>query len=179
MGSKIIIGVTGSIAAYKACEMVTSLVKDGSEVQVIMTPAAKEFIEPLTFQSLSGKAVMTDLFATYKEYNPLHVKLAEWADAIVVAPASAAFIGKIACGIIDDLLGCTVYASAAPVVFAPAMNTKMWEHPVTRENVGKLKKIGYHIVGPVAGRLASGYEGMGRLAPVEDILKEIRRLTGR
>lgn len=179
MNKKIILGVTGSIAAHKAADIVTSLKKGGSEVQVIMTRAAQEFIKPLTFQSLSGRAVLTDFFKPYEDYNPVHVKLAEWADAILVAPVCADFIGKIANGIVDDLLSCTIYASKSPVLFAPAMNTKMWEHPVTRENVEKLKKIGYHFVGPVEGRLASGYVGMGRLAPVEDIIVALERLLSK
>ena len=170
MAGRIIVGVTGSIAAYKAADIVSSLVKKGDEVQAVMTEAAQRFVQPLTFQSLSGRPVITDLFKTYEQYDPLHIKLADWADAILVAPASAAFMGRIAAGIIEDVLSCTIYASSAPVLFAPAMNTRMWNHPVTQENVKNLKKIGYLFVGPVEGRLASGYEGMGRLAALEDIL---------
>ncbi len=170
MANKIIVGVTGSIAAYKAAEIISSVVRKGDEVQAVMTEAAQRFVQPLTFQSLSGRPVITDLFKSYEHYDPLHIKLADWADAILVAPASAAFMGRIAAGIIEDVLSCTIYASCAPVLFAPAMNTRMWNHPVTQANLKKLKEIGYIFVGPVEGRLASGYEGMGRMAALKDIL---------
>jgi len=179
MGNKIIVGVTGSIAAYKSAELVSSLVKNGDEVQAVMTEAAQKFVQPLTFQSLSGRPVITGLFKTYRQYDPLHIKLADWADAILVVPASAAFIGRIAAGIIEDVLSCTIYAASAPVLFAPAMNTRMWNHPVTQENVKKLKKMGYVFVGPVEGRLASGYEGMGRLAPLKDILTGLENVISK
>jgi phosphopantothenoylcysteine synthetase/decarboxylase len=176
MGRKIVVGVTASIAAYKAADLVTSLVKQGHEVQVMMTEAARKFVHPLTFQTLSARPVVTDLFKRYEQYDPLHIKIADWCDLILVVPASAAFMARIATGIIEDALSCTIYASSVPVLFAPAMNTKMWTHPVTQENATKLKEMGYSLVGPVEGRLASGYEGMGRLADLEDILAALEGL---
>lgn len=167
---KILIGVTGCIAAYKACDLVSKLTQAGAEVRVVMTRSACEFVTPLTFQSLSRQPVFTEMFSAPKEFDPVHVSLAEWADLLVIAPATANIIGKIAGGIADDLLSCIVIATKAPVLLAPAMNTVMWENRIVRENVKKLKAQGYHFTGPGSGYLACGCEGIGRLTKTEEIM---------
>jgi len=175
-GKKIVLGVTGCIAAYKACDLVSKLTQAGAEVRVVMTRSACEFVTPLTFRSLSRQPVFTEMFSAPEEFDPVHVSLAEWADLLVIAPATANIIGKIAGGIADDLLSCIVIATKAPVLLAPAMNTAMWENRIVRENVKKLKAQGYHFAGPESGYLACGCEGIGRLSVVEDILDAIERL---
>lgn len=170
----IIVGVTGSIAAYKACEIVSALVKEGAETQVIMTGEARQFITPLSLQTLSRNPVLTDMFEAPDEWNPRHISLADRADAVLVAPATAAIIGKLAAGICDDLLTCVICATKAPVVIAPAMNDGMYRHPVVQENIARLRKIGYRFVGPAEGRLACGREAIGRLADIGDIVRAAR-----
>lgn len=171
-GKNIILGVTGSIAAFKAAGIVTRLLGEGAEVTVVMTDAAQRFVTPLTLETLSRKAVITDLFA--RTNQPLHVSLAESADLLLVAPATANFMGKFAGGICDDILTCTAIAVRCPILIAPAMNDRLWDHPTVQENAAKLKKIGSVFVGPVEGRLASGRIAVGRLAPVDDIIEAIR-----
>lgn len=173
----IIVGVTGSIASYKAADIVSGLVKKGAEVFVIMTKEAMEFVSPLTFQALSGNRVYSDMFSTPEEWDVKHVSLAKKADIIVIAPATANVIGKLSAGICDDLLTCTVIASKAGVLIAPAMNDAMYGHRVVQENIARLKKLGYKFVGPRTGRLACGDTGMGCLADVGGILKEIDKLV--
>ncbi len=177
-GHKIILGVTGSIAAYKAAALCSRLCRLGAEVRVIMTQAAQEFIGAHTFQSLSHNQVVTELFIREEEYKPRHVALARWTDLLVVAPATLNIIGKLASGIADDVLSCTTFACDCPVVIAPAMNNKMYAHPVCQANIKALKELGYHFVGPVEGRLADGTVGMGRLADIDDILKACAEALG-
>ncbi len=173
-GKKIVLGVTGGIAAYKAAELVRELVRSGAEVFVVMTRSAQAFITPLTFQTLSGNKVTTELFSLIEESEIGHISLADRADLLVIAPATANIIGKLAGGIADDMLTTIVMATRAPVLLAPAMNVHMWENSICRENIQKLRGRGYHFVDPEAGELACGYEGKGRLAEIQAIVEEIR-----
>lgn len=172
-GAVVVLGVTGSIAAYKAAELASRLTREGVEVRTIMTEAAEEFVRPLTFQTLTGRPVAAGLFAAAEEWDPRHISLARRADLLVIAPATADFIGRAAAGLADDLLCATVLATRAPVLVAPAMNAGMYENPVVRENIARLKRRGFHFVGPARGRLACGEEGAGRLADLEEILSAI------
>jgi phosphopantothenoylcysteine decarboxylase/phosphopantothenate--cysteine ligase len=172
-GAAIVLGVTGSIAAYKAAELASRLTRDGAEVFTIMTAAAEEFVRPLTFQTLTGHSAACGLFAAAEEWDPRHISLARRADLVLIAPATADIIGKAANGLADDLLSATLLATRAPVLMAPAMNTGMYENPAVRENIARLQKRGFHFVGPASGRLACGEEGAGRLADLEDILAAI------
>ncbi|MCX5678905.1 MAG: hypothetical protein NTY76_07370 [Candidatus Omnitrophica bacterium] len=173
----IIFGVTGSIAAYKACELTSLLKKEGFNVRILLTKEGKEFVTALTLQTLSKNKVIMDMFESPEEWNPVHTSLAEEADLILIAPATANIIAKLASGICDDILTCTVFASDAPVLIAPAMNDKMYEHRIVQENIAKLKKIGYHFIGPIKGHLACGCEAMGHIADLADILAEAKRLA--
>lgn len=170
----IVLGITGGIAAYKAADMVSKLKKQGARVFVIMTKSACEFITPLTMQSLSQNPVCVSTFEQIKTWEIGHVSLAERADAFVIAPATANVIGKIACGIADDMLSTTVMATKAPVVIAPAMNTNMYENPIVKENIKKLEGYGYHFVEPRSSRLACGTVGVGAMAEPEDIIDAVR-----
>jgi len=172
---EVILGVTGSIAAYRACDIVNSLKKAGLNVTVIMTKEAKEFISPLTFQTLSHNRVYSDMFAAPAEWDPIHTSLADKADLIIIAPACANIIGKLANGICDDLLTCVAAASSAKVFIAPAMNEKMYANPAIQENIMKLKGRGVRIVGPVKGPLACGHEGVGHIAALDTIVSEVKR----
>jgi len=169
----ILIGITGGIAAYKVCDLLRLLKKDGFDVDVIMTKNATEFITPLTIQTLINKPVYTELFTLINESKIGHISLADRTDLIVVVPATANFIGKMAAGIADDLLTTTILASKSKVLLVPSMNTNMWEHPVVQENIKKLQRI-YQIMQPAEGLLACGVYGSGRLPDVEDILDEIK-----
>lgn len=173
MSYHIVLGVTGSIAAYKAVEVVSSLIKQGNRVTVIMTSTAQRFVNPVTFRSISQNRVITDLFIENENYDPNHVSLAEHADLLVVAPATANFIGKVVAGIADDALTCTVMAARSPVIVAPAMNDSMYLNPIVQENIQRLTKLGYKIIEPEAGRLCTGRVGIGRLASVEKIVDVI------
>lgn len=172
----VVLGVSGGIACYKAVELVRLLVKAGFKVHVIMTRGAMEFVTPLTFQTLSGQPVATEIFNLTQESEIGHINLADAADLFVVAPATANIIGKIANGIADDLLTTVVMATQAPVLVAPAMNVHMYDNPVLQENLRKLRRVGYSVMEPAAGYLACGYEGKGRLPDPEKILEEIERL---
>ena len=165
----VVLGVTGSIAAYKACELVRLLVKRGDDVHVVMTEHARAFVTPLTFQTLSRNPVECDLFEDPRDWKPGHISLAA-ADLVVVAPATANVLAKMAHGIADDLLSSTLLATKAPVVVAPAMNTGMWENPATQANVAALAARGVRVVQPGTGDLACGTEGAGRMAEPADIL---------
>lgn len=171
----VIVGVTASIAAYKACEIVNLLKKDSFDVKVIVTKDALEFVTPLTLQTLSGNKVLTDMFAPPDKWNPMHTSLADSASLILIAPATANVIGKLANGICDDLLTCVAYASKAPVLIAPAMNENMYNHKIVSENIAKLQKTGYVFVGPVKGHLACGHDAIGHIAPVPEIIKEVKK----
>lgn len=177
-GKCIVLGVTGGIAAYKAAELLRLLVKAGAEVQVIMTRSAREFVAPLTFQTLSGNPVHTELFSLIQEQEIGHISLADRADLVLVAPATANLIGKVASGLADDLLTTTIMATKATVVFAPAMNTNMWENPLYRENQGRLERLGYRFIEPVHGSLACGWEGQGKLPDPLEIFDDVRALLG-
>lgn len=170
------IGVGGGIACYKTVELVRLLVKDGFVVQVIMTRGAMEFVMPLTFQTLSGRPVATEMFNLTQESEIGHINLADSADVFVIAPATANLIGKIAAGIADDLLTTVLMATRASTLIAPSMNIHMYENPIVQENLRKLRRVGYRLMEPGEGYLACGYEGKGRLPEPEKILEEIRRL---
>jgi phosphopantothenoylcysteine decarboxylase/phosphopantothenate--cysteine ligase len=172
----IILGVTASIALYKACELVRLLKDFGFDVSVVMTKEAVELIRPITFQHLSGRRVYTELFAQAEEWDSYHISLAQKASLIVIAPATANILAKLAHGLCDDLLTATVMASKAKVLIAPAMHETMWLNPITQENVKILKKIGYQFIGPAQGKLASGEVGWGRFAEPADIAKKIKQL---
>lgn len=183
---QIILGVTGGIAAYKAVELLRLLVKSNAEVHVIMTRSACEFVAPLTFQTLSGNPVHTEMFNLIQEQDIGHISLADRADLVLVAPATANVIGKAANGLADDMLTTTLLATKAPVLFVPAMNVNMWENPLYQENQAKLKKHGYHFMMPAVGALACGWEGQGKLPDPADIydyaqtvVKEERDLAGK
>lgn len=173
MSYTVILGVTGSIAAYKACEITSGLVKSGVDVVVVMTRPAQRFIQPLTFRTLSKNEVVTGLFGRTEVHDPYHVSLADRADLILVAPATAAIIGNVASGVSDDILTCTLLASRARVIMAPAMDDNMYHHPIVQANISRLKEIGYGFIGPVEGRLSTGKVGVGRLAPVEEIINTV------
>ena len=173
----VILGVTGSIAAYKACELTSLLKKEGFYVKVLLTREAKEFVTALTLQTLSQNKVIMDMFESPEEWNPIHTSLAEEADLILIAPATANIIAKLASGICDDILTCTIFASDAPVLIAPAMNDKMYGHKIVQENIAKLKKTGYRFIGPIKGHLACGCEAVGHIADLADIIAEAKRLA--
>ena len=168
MGRRILLGVTGSIAAYKAAELVRLFVKNGDEVRVVMTPAATRFVAPLTFQTLSRNPVYVEEFDRPVEWRPEHISLAD-CDLAVVAPASANTIAKLRYGLADNLLTATLLATRAPVVVAPAMNTGMWESAVTQENLAALRARGVTVVEPGDGELACGVKGKGRMMEPEAI----------
>ena len=173
-GKAIVLGVTGGIAAYKAAEIVRLLVKDGATVRVVMTRNAQEFITPLALQTLSGNPVSTETFSLTQESEIGHIRLADTANLLLVAPATANVIAKLAHGLADDLLTTVVLATTAPVLVAPAMNVHMYAHPTVQENLRKLASLGYRLIEPAEGFLACGYEGKGRLADPEDIVEEVR-----
>jgi len=172
----IVLGVTGGIAAYKSAELVRELVRVGAKVHVVMTQSAQAFVTPLTFQTLSGNPVITELFSLVEESEIGHISLADKAEVLVIAPATANIIGKIAGGIADDMLTTIVMASKGPVLLAPAMNVHMWENVSCQENIQKLRSRGFHFIDPESGELACGYEGKGRLAEVSAIVEEIRAI---
>ena len=172
-GRTVVLGLSGGIACYKACEVVRLLVGAGARVRVVMTAGAQQFVTPLTLQTLSGEPVSTDTFDLTQESEIGHIRLAEVADVVVIAPATANVLAKLAHGLADDLLTTVLLATRAPLVLAPAMNVHMWEHPAVQENVARLVARGARVVGPASGALACGYEGTGRLAPAEDIVEEV------
>ncbi|RJP74228.1 MAG: bifunctional phosphopantothenoylcysteine decarboxylase/phosphopantothenate--cysteine ligase CoaBC [Candidatus Abyssobacteria bacterium SURF_17] len=169
----IVVGVSGGIAAYKACDLASKLRQSGAEVNVIMTNAAQQFVTPLTFQSLIHRPVITSLFTSAEEWEIEHISLAQRASLTVIAPATANVIGKLACGIADDFLTTFALATRAPILICPAMNCEMYANPVVQENLGLLRTRGFHIVDPDEGMLACGDVGKGRLAGVEKILERI------
>ena len=177
---KIILGITGSIAAYKAADLVSQLVKQGHEVHAVMTRAATEFITPLTLQTLTRNPVVVSLEDEKQSWKPGHIELADQADLLLVAPATANVLGEFAHGLAPDPLSSLYLAlpRATPVLIAPAMNGKMWLHPATQRNVAQLVHDGCQFVGPAEGGLACGYEGIGRLAPVEEILARVAVYKG-
>ena len=175
MGRKVLIGVTGSVAAYKAAELVRLFVKNGDDVRVVMTPAACEFVKPLTFQTLSRNPVAVEQFAQPVEWKPEHISLAEWADVAIVAPATANTIAKMAYGIADNLLTATLLATRAKIAVAPAMNDGMWGAAATAENIEKLRARGVLVMSPREGELACGRSGLGRMPEPEEIFEELNK----
>ena len=172
-GKRILLGVTGSIAAYKAADITSQLVKLSAQVDVVMTKSATQFITPLTLQTLSRRPVSSDIWEEGNGWQPGHIELADAADLIVIAPATANFIAQAAHGQAPDLLSSIYLATPAPVMIAPAMNGKMWAHSATQTNVETLKLRKHTFIDPAEGMLACGYEGPGKLAAVEDIIGEI------
>jgi len=175
----IVLGVTGSIAAYKSAELASLLVKQGHEVFVVMTNDAAEFITPLTLQTLSKNPVTTSFYDEKENWRPGHIELADHADLLLIAPATAHIIAELAHGLASHPLAAIALATRAPILLAPAMNGKMWDHNATKENVEKLKSRGVEFIGPEEGMLACGYEGIGRLWKVNDIAFRVEFLLAR
>ena len=174
----IVLGVTGSIAAYKAADLTSQLTKLGHCVNVVLTADAQRFITPLPFKTLSRRPVVTDLYDEEEGWKPTHIRMADEADLLLIAPATANFLAKLAHGLANDALSCIALAlnPNAKVLVAPAMNGKMWLHPATQQNVATLNARGVEFIGPEAGMLSCGYEGIGRLWPVEEIVKRAGQL---
>ena len=186
LGKHVVLGVTGGIAAYKAVEVVSRLRKKGAHVHVIMTRGAQNFVTELTFREMSDEPVITDMWAKVTHYHVEHIALAKLADVVLVAPATANFLAKTACGMADDMLTTTVLATKAPIFVAPAMNTAMYENAMTQENLERLRAHGFHVVEPASGQLACGTSGAGRLpepielvAVLEQFFESKRDLVGR
>jgi phosphopantothenoylcysteine synthetase/decarboxylase len=178
MKKNIIIGVTAGIAIYKVCSLIRQLKKEGCDIKCIMTENATKLLSPLLLQELSENKVFTQMFSEY-EYSPTHVSLADWADLIVVVPCTCNSISKLATGKTDDLLTCTIYAAdlnKTKILLCPSMNSNMWLHPITQENVKLLKKIGYYFLEPEKGELLCKKEGVGRLPSVDKIVKYIIKI---
>jgi phosphopantothenoylcysteine decarboxylase/phosphopantothenate--cysteine ligase len=172
-GKEIIIAICGGIAAYKVADVVSKLVQAGAGVSVVMTDAAQKFVTPLTFQALSGRPVRTSTWDLQDSSDPQHISLTERADLMLIAPATADIIAKVAHGFCDDLVSLMVSAAACPVVFAPSMNNRMWDNPIAQENVAKLKSHGYRFIGPDAGWLACRNVGEGRLSEPAAIVEQV------
>jgi phosphopantothenoylcysteine decarboxylase/phosphopantothenate--cysteine ligase len=175
----IVLCITGSIAAYKAADIASRLTKEGAKVEAVMTEAATWFIAPLALRSITGRTVVTEMFNAESERTLEHVTLAEAADVVVIAPATASLIAKLAAGIADEMPALVVLATKAPVILAPAMNVNMYENAITQENLAKLKARGFTIIDPERGRLASGRVGLGRLADTDKIIGTIKQVLGR
>jgi len=173
---KIVLGITGGIAAYKAAELTRALIKEGAQVKVVMTKSATEFITPLTMQTLSQNQVYLDTFVPAEKYDMAHIALADFADAFIIAPATGNIIGKIAAGVADDLLSTTIMAAGKPVLICPAMNNKMLANPIVQDNLSKLQEHGYFIMESAVGELACKTQGSGRLPEITDIIEEIKSL---
>ena len=175
MKKTIVVGVTGGIACYKAIEIVNEFVKQGHEVHVIMTKNAQEFVTPLTFQTLSKNKVVTNMFDKIDHWDTEHISLAKKADVMLIVPATANIIGKVANGIADDMLTTTIMATRSTIVFAPAMNTNMWENPIVQNNINKLSDFGYVFLETDSGRLACGDLGSGKLLNWKVIVEEVNK----
>ncbi|MBN1913088.1 MAG: hypothetical protein JW788_01665 [Candidatus Omnitrophica bacterium] len=173
----IILGVCASIAIYKACELIRRLRENGFDPTVVMTEEAKEMIRPVVFQSLSANPVYCGMFETVDSWKANHISLAERADLVLIAPATANVIAKVSLGICDDLLTCLCCATKAPILICPAMNTNMYENRITQENIRRLKGLGYKFVGPKSGKLACGETGTGCLAEIDKIVGQVKRLV--
>jgi phosphopantothenoylcysteine decarboxylase len=174
-GRTVILGVSGSIAAHRAVDLASLLAKEGCAVHVVMTADAQQFVTPLPFKTLSRHPVVTGLYDVEEGWKPAHIELADTADLLLIAPATANIIAKLAHGLADDALSCVALAlnSQAALLIAPAMNGKMWLHPATQANTAVLKKRGAEFIGPEKGLLSCGYEGIGRLWPVEEIARKV------
>ena len=177
-GLKVLLGVSGGVSAYKAVYLASKLTGCGASVKTVMTQNACELVGPKSFEAVTQSAVYSSLWNSYEEHDIRHISLAEWADVVVVAPATANIIGKIANGICDDLLStilCTCWAK--PILLAPAMNNNMWSNPAVQRNVEAIKKMGFVLTGPEAGRLACGSDGLGRMSEPQDIIKAIAKIA--
>lgn len=172
-GREVIVAVCGGIAAYKAADVVSKLVQLGAGVTVCMTDDAQRFVTPLTFEALSARPVRMGTFELVESSDPQHIALTERADAMLVAPATSNMIAKVAHGLCDDLVSLMIAAAACPVIFAPAMNNRMWENPIAKENVARLSGLGYRFIGPESGWLACRNTGPGRLAEPQRIIEEV------
>ena len=179
MSPHIILGITGSIAAYKAADLASQLTQLGCHVTAVMTADATEFITPLTLQVLTKNPVLTSLYDEKESWRPGHIALADAADLILIAPATANILAKLAHGLADDPLTAICLATRAPILHAPAMNGKMWSHPATVKNIATLTSYGHHFIGPETGLLACGYEGLGRLWPSSGIIARAMELLDR
>ncbi|MFV1977877.1 MAG: bifunctional phosphopantothenoylcysteine decarboxylase/phosphopantothenate--cysteine ligase CoaBC [Myxococcota bacterium] len=175
---RILVAVTGGIAAYKVPELIRILRRAGASVRCAMTPAAREFVAPLVLQTLTGYSVRTDLFDAAQEGEIDHIALADWAELVILAPATANTLAKLSCGLADDLVSAVLLATRAPILVAPAMNVNMWEHPATRSNMETLRQRGIRTIGPEVGELACGWEGAGRMSQPEAVAAEAELLLG-
>lgn len=173
---KIVLGVTGSIAIYKSCDIIRRLKENSFDVTVVMTKEAKEFINPILFQTLSGNKVYESMFEASQNWSIEHISLAQKADLVLIAPATANVIAKVAAGLCDDLLSCVVAATKAKVVFCPAMNENMFLNKITQLNIKKLGELNYKFIQPIKGKLACGTTGVGCLAEIDSIVKEVKLL---
>jgi len=180
MSKHIVLGVTGSIAAHKAADLTSQLTKQGFDVHVVLTKEAQRFISAIPFKTLSRNPVVTDLYDETEGWQPTHIKLADDTRLLVVAPATANTIAKLALGLADDALSCIALAlnPSARILIAPAMNGKMWLHPATQQNVAVLKGRGVEFIGPEEGILSCGYEGLGRLWPVQHVVERVEQMLG-
>ncbi len=174
-GKRIVLGVTGSVAAYKGIEIASLLTKAGAEAPTVLTDAAQQFVRPLAFEAITHAPVYTGMFVDHT-FEPRHIALAEGADLLLVAPATAQTLARLALGLADDLLASIALATEAPLLVAPAMNDRMWAHPATQTNAATLRERGVRFVGPAEGRLASGKRGLGRLSPPEAIVDAAAQL---
>ncbi len=175
-GLTILLGVTGSIAVYKAADLAGRLKRMKAEVFTVMTASSREFVQPLTFEVLTGNRVYTEMFGDGRNLSPVHISLARRPAIVVVAPATADFIGKLAHGLADDLLSCVVMATRSPILLAPAMNAGMYENPAVQENIGRLRERGVGFIGPETGYLACGDEGPGRMSEPSAIIERIETM---
>ncbi len=172
----IVLGITGGIAAYKAVDLASKLTQSGATVETVMTEAATKFITPLTLRNITHRPVVTDMFESASEWSEQHIALAEAADAVIIAPATANTIARLAAGIADNMLGCIVLATESPVIVSPAMNDVMYNNSITQENIAKLKARGFTFIEPEYGRLASGKMGQGRLPDTPRIIQAIEEV---
>ncbi|MFH1798415.1 MAG: flavoprotein [Candidatus Omnitrophota bacterium] len=175
MKKNILLGITGSIAAYKSCELIRLFQKKGYFVRCAMSRGAEWFVTQLTLETLTGNKAAKDMFALPQDREPAHISLAEEADVILVAPATADIIARVAAGLCDDILTAAICASSCPVIFAPAMNDKMYNNPIVKDNIKYLKEKGYQFIYPVRGELVCGREAKGHLAPLEEIVRETEK----
>ena len=175
-GREIVVAICGGIAAYKVCDVISKLVQLGAGVTVAMTDEAQHFVTPLTFEALSGRKVHTSTFELVDSGDTQHIGLSERADLLLVAPATANMIAKVAAGFCDDLVSLLISASACPVIFAPSMNHRMWENPIAQENVAKLQRAGIRFIGPAQGWLACRNVGAGRLSEPQEIVSEVEHI---
>ena len=175
----IVLGVTGSIAIYKGIDLARKLTQAGASVDVVMTESAMKFVSPMIFRSITHRPVVTDMFALISEFSIQHVSLAKRADIMIIAPATANIIAKLACGMANDMITCVALATKAPIIISPAMESNMYQNAITQENLSKLHARGFHFIEPGTGSLASGAEGVGRLADIEDIVAAIEKILAK